>query len=440
MSLDTVEIEEAALSVGWQSDSAWGQIRAGLLPDHFTDTRADLFRAMKPHETLNQALVLAELKRIGKLEAVGGRAKVAAFAFNQSASSAYTERYIADLDKARARRGSTPVLAELLRLSENSEVETNLFFDRLERDALGITRSLRPAREESLMEERLGMAFSHIDERMRIGNGLAGIDTGLGEINDLFSGLERGAFTIIMGLPATGKTALWLQIATHIAKTDSPIAMIELEMSDTRIALRQLTSESRVDYGGMNTGQLSDGDYQSLVRAAEKLGSSPNEMFVAGRHVRSIADIERWFRAKHVDSGCQTLWIDNIKIAEGLPGQNELERFNTITRSLKLLAADLNIHVCAIHHIRKLPEHRKRITLDDAYGSSSIRQDADNILLMHTTEDKGVIELESAKAREVEGGVITKLEFVGRNQRFIPYAPSAIPIPTGAYIRREDDF
>lgn len=433
----SVEIEEAVLSVGWQSESAWQQIRAALSPSHFTEHRTDLYRVMRPHEKLDQALILAELKRTGKLEAVGGRSKVAAFAFNPSASSAYTERYIADLDRARARRASIPMLKELVRMSESGDVETAPFFERLERDVLGITRSLRPPSEESVMEERLGMAFTHIDERMALGNGLAGIDAGLSEINSLFSGLERGALTIIMGLPAAGKTALWLQMATHVARTHSPVAMVELEMSDTRIALRQLTSESRVDYGGMNTGQLSDNDYQRLADAAGNLGSLPNEMFVAGRHIRGITDIERWFRAKHLDSGCQTLWIDNIKIVDGLPRQAELERFNTITRTLKLLAADLNIHICAIHHIRKLPEHRKKITLDDAYGSSSIRQDADNILLMHATEDKGVIELESGKAREVEAGVITRLEFVGRNQRFIPYAPPAIPIPTSAYNRRD---
>lgn len=435
------EIEEAALSVGWQSESAWGQLRAALSPDHFTGLRADIFRAMKPHKALDQALVLAELERVGKLEAVGGRARVAAFAFNTSASSAYTERYIADLEKAMARRASVPLLKELVRMSENSEVETPAFFDRLERNVLSLTRSLRPPREESVMVERVGDAFKHIDERMRLGNGLAGIDTGLDELNRLFSGLELGAFTVILGLPAAGKTALWLQMATHVARTHSPVAMVELEMSDARIALRQLTNQGRVDYGGMTTGRLNDHEYQKLADAAQQLINLPNEMYVAGRHIRSISDIERWFRAKHADSGVQTLWIDNIKIVEGLPGQSELERFNTITRSLKLLAADLNIHICAIHHIRKLPEHRKKITLDDAYGSSSIRQDADNILLMHTTDLKGVIELESGKSREVEGGHTAEVEFIGKYQRFEPFIPTSEPEPAYAYADFEErDF
>jgi replicative DNA helicase len=118
------------------------------------------------------------------------------------------------------------------------------------------------------------------------------------------------------------------------------------------------------------------------------------------------------------DKGCQTLWIDNLKIVDGLNNQNELERFQYVSRQIRLLARETNAHVVAIHHVTKIPVGRF-ITVNDAYGSSAFRQDADTVILMNKDIETGYIALEAGKARNGVEGLRRDVIFTGATQRFI---------------------
>lgn len=429
-------LEEAVLSVAFQSPESWRRIRTQMPPDAFTGERQKIFLLMRSRDTLNAALIANDLEAAEVMTSAEARRLLMSYEYNESASSAHLDDYLTELEQEMRRRQLTDTLKQLVRESEKRSMDTATLFDKAEQSILGITRSLQAVSEETTQSQRLGDALDHIADRIQNPSSIPGIDTGLEPLNELTGGWEHGTFNAILGVPSVGKTALWLQSANHVAKTHAPVAMVELEMSPKRLAQRQLTRESKIDYGKINQGNLTDEEFIKLSNAASNIVNFDKETYVAAPHVRSIQHIVRWFRRMHADHGCDTLWIDNLKRVsneDAAIDRNEMARFTATSSTLGDLAVELNISVIALHHVRKLAPGQKKITAQDAYGSSALFQDCDVMILMNPTDQPQVIEFEGAKARDVgEKGRTRLVEFLGQFQLFQKYDPRYQQVAGGA--------
>lgn len=129
------------------------------------------------------------------------------------------------------------------------------------------------------------------------------------------------------------------------------------------------------------------------------------------------------------DHNAQSLWIDNLKIIETDKPMRDIERFQHVTRQLKLLGREMNIPVIAIHHLHRLQEGEKP-TLTSGYGSSSIEQDVDALfsLWQPDPDARYLVQLLAHKTRDDDGaGSAIDLEWRGNHQLFIDNTEKSAP-------------
>lgn len=375
-----------------------------------------IFETMRRINSSDTALLIDALKAQGKLDQVGGSAYVSSLKFYQ-AESHHLDSYIDELKTSRRRERYLHALRMALKEAETSAESLDYLTAKHESELLPHLR-YSAGFSETTQADRAALAFNHVETALRTGSKLLGIDSGFEPFNDLTGGLIEGGYTLILGVPGAGKTALWLQLAQHVARTHSPVAMIQLEMSQKLIALRQVAQMSSIGVDRLQKGDVTENELGILAQHMDRFINSGNEIYALNPSVTQWSDIARWTRQKHTDNGVKTLWIDNLKLVDGLRGQSELEKFQYVSRQCRLLAMELNIHIVAIHHVTKIPVGRP-ITVNDAYGSGAFRQDADTVILMNRDTESGYIILETGKARHGIEGLKREVIFTGATQKFV---------------------
>lgn len=414
--MSTQQTETAILAICIQASDLLPSILQEVNEYDFADTQSRvIYNAIKEHNQADTALLIDKLTESGKLEQAGGSKHITSLKFYQ-AESQHLDDYISTLKNARRKEA---YLAQL-RLSLREAEQTTDFDNLLAEHEAKLLPHLRSSGtyQQTTNSDRAAMAYNHIEQAKQSGNNLLGIDTGFTPFNDLTGGLIEGGYTVILGNPGAGKTALWLQMMQHVAQTHSPAAMVQLEMSEKLTALRQLAQLSGIGVDRLQKGDLTHSEESLIAQYTNELANSKNDIYSLDARFSAWHDIARWFRRMQTDKGCQTLWIDNLKIVDGLNNQNELERFQYVSRQIRLLARETNAHVVAIHHVTKIPVGRF-ITVNDAYGSSAFRQDADTVILMNKDIETGYIALEAGKARNGVEGLRRDVIFTGATQRFI---------------------
>jgi replicative DNA helicase len=231
-----------------------------------------------------------------------------------------------------------------------------------------------------------------------------------------------------------GKTAFALNVAKNMAlKNDIPIAFFCLEMTKEQLAQRLLCSEARVDLHNVRTGYLSTDEWDLLTRAADALYRSkivvddepsldPRTLRAKARRIKSEFNIE-------------ALFVDYLQLMH-LRGsaENRQQEISEISRSLKLLARELNVVVVALSQLSRAVEQRenKRPRLSDLRESGAIEQDADMVSFLYREEyykDKSEAldkphETEMIIGKQRNGPIgIVKLTFNPRIATFFDKAP-----------------
>lgn len=412
------DIERAVLAVIVAHDQR--DTVEDLTPAHFgATTNRAIFEALlqlrQEGRPFDEPTLTAALTRRDTLGAAGGKAGVSALYYHDTALRANLPSYLRDLRQARHRRRLTQTLAALAKASEDHEKTLPELIEHVEREVLGVTREVSGEGQYVDASTMVADALALVEAAHERGDGLVGVDSGIQEVNDLIGGWEAGTFTVLMGTPGVGKTALWLQSALHVAQRQ-PAAVAQLEMTPAKMGMRALSSHGRISFRRMRRGnELNDRDFTRLADAAGSVAG--RQLHIAPSSINDWADLKAWFRRMHLDHGAQSLWIDNLKVI-GMPRVKDLDRLNAITRELKVLSRELNVPVIAIHHLHRLEEGKKP-SLTSGYGSSSIEQDADNVLALWKPDEEidNEVQLLPLKTRDDRAKPST-LEWIGDQQRY----------------------
>lgn len=196
------------------------------------------------------------------------------------------------------------------------------------------------------------------------------------------SGLQNSEFVVIGARPSVGKTALALTIAAHASiDLKIPTAFFSLEMSESAIMLRLISSEARIPAERIRTGRIRTTDYDSLMEAAARIYEAP--LYIVDMPNMKLLELRTMARRLVLERGVKILFIDYLTLVThenaDLP---RWEQISAISRSLKALARELNIPVVALSQLKREAEG-KQPTLADLRESGSIEQDADLILFLH---------------------------------------------------------
>ena len=310
----------------------------------------------------------------------------------------------------------------------------------LVQEGVGTAQEILEASEKkiySLRKENSGDSLQHIgkvllnvydrlEELAESGSDIAGLSTGLHDLDRKINGLNKSDLLLIAARPGMGKTSLALNIALNVAKsTEKTVAFFSLEMSREQLATRLLSNESFVDNQKLTTGRLEEEDWAKLSIASSAL--SQTDIRVDDNPAITVAEMNAKCRRLN-DLGLVV--IDYLQLmtaaAPGKTNENRVTVVSEISRALKIMAKELNVPVICLSQLSRANESRtdKRPMLSDLRESGAIEQDADSVMFIYrddyyneNSEEKNIAECIVAKNRHGETGTV-KLQWLPQYTTF----------------------
>ena len=272
----------------------------------------------------------------------------------------------------------------------------------------------------------LHKVFDRLTELSQSDSAIPGMSTGMRDLDKKINGLNNSDLLLVAARPAMGKSAFALNLALNVAKKyNKTVAIFNLEMSREQLAMRLLAIESFVDGQKMATGKLTEEEWGKLSMASVSL--SQTDIRIDDNPSITVAEMNA--KCRRVENLGMVV-IDYLQLMNGSGygkgGDSRVNVVSDISRSLKIMAKELNVPVVCLSQLSRGPESRpnKRPRLSDLRESGAIEQDADEVLFLYrdeyydeNTEDKGVAECIVGKNRHGEVGTV-KLQFVPQYQTF----------------------
>lgn len=283
------------------------------------------------------------------------------------------------------------------------------------------------------LRRSLSEAFSVIQDRYQAGGQVTGLATGYSDLDDLTTGLQPTDLIILAARPSQGKTTLALNIAEHAAvKKNTAVMVFSMEMSNSQLSIKMLSSHGRINVQRLRTGQLLDEDWGKLSESIKVLRDA--KVFIDDSPGLSPDELRARAKRKKREENIGLIVVDYLQLMQ-VPStkENRATEISEISRSLKAIAKELNVPVIALSQLNRAVEARadKRPMMSDLRESGSIEQDADVIMFIYRDEyynkdspDKGTAELIIAKQRNGPTGMV-RLKFFGEHSRFDALAQDA---------------
>ena len=262
--------------------------------------------------------------------------------------------------------------------------------------------------------------FERLNELAMSDSAIPGLSTGLRDLDVKINGLNKSDLLLIAARPAMGKSSLALNIGVNVAKKyKKTVAVFNLEMSREQLAMRLLSGEAFVDSAKMQTGKLEDEEWTKLTMAATAL--SQTDIRIDDNPSITVAEMNAMLRRVE-DLGL--VIIDYLQLMTGSgygkQSDNRVQIVGDISRSLKIMAKELNVPVICLSQLSRAVESRqdKRPMMSDLRESGAIEQDADVIMFIYrddyyneNSEEKNVAECIVSKNRHGETGTV-KLQWL----------------------------
>jgi len=364
------------------------------------------------------------MKKAGTLEGCGGAAYVSSLVDN--VPTAANIAYYARIVKEKAiLRGLISISGEIIADSYEDQRNVDELLDLAESRIFQISEEkIKPAFLS--MKEIVKDTFKIIETLYEKQERITGVSTGYKDLDDMTAGFQSSDLIIIAGRPAMGKTALAMNIARNAAvNREIPVAIFSLEMSKEQLAMRLLSTESRIDFNRIRNGHIRKEEWPALIQAAGVLSDAP----ILIDDTASLNPLEMRAKARRLkaDRNIGMVVVDYLQLmtGKGRAERRDLE-ISEISRSLKAMAKELNIPVVALSQLSRAVESRedKRPILADLRESGAIEQDADVVAFIFRrefynpdTEDKGVAEVIIGKQRNGPTGTV-RLTFLREFTRF----------------------
>ncbi|MBW7573234.1 replicative DNA helicase [Caproiciproducens faecalis] len=209
-----------------------------------------------------------------------------------------------------------------------------------------------------------------------------GVPTGIKELDDTITGLNRTDFILLGARPGMGKTSFALNIARHAAvKANKKVAFFSLEMSKEQLASRLLSTEALVGGTKLRTGKLSEDEWIHLIEAGDIL--SKTQFYIDDNPSITVGEMKAKIRRlRDVD----LVVVDYLQLMTAASkNDNRVQEISKITRNMKIMAKELNVPVLMLSQLARDSEKRTnhRPVLSDLRDSGSIEQDADIVLFLY---------------------------------------------------------
>jgi replicative DNA helicase len=385
------------------------------------DAIADVLEVIKPHdyyrpahqvihdvildlygrgEPADAVTVAAELTRTGDIGRIGGAPYL--HTLIASVPTAANAGYYARIVRERAiLRRLVEVGTRIVQLGYGGDGNADELVDRAEAEIYGVT-DRRVSEDYLPLAEIMPGALDEIEAIGSRGASLAGVPTGFADLDALTNGLHPGQMVVIAARPAMGKSALALDIARAAAVQSGLTAVLfSLEMSRNEITMRLLSAEARVSLQAMRTGQLGEDDWTRLARRMSEVVDAP--LYIDDSPNMSMMEIRSKCRRLKQRHDLRLVVIDYLQLMSSPKRvENRQQEVSDLSRSLKLLAKELNVPVVALAQLNRGPEMRtdKRPLLADLRESGCLTART-RVMRADTNEEVSLGELLASGAREI---------------------------------------
>src|ERR687891_514486 len=425
-----LDAEESVLGAMMLSPGAIGAVSEILdAGDFYRESHAKIFRAAlalyAKGEPVDAITLVDELDERGELEPAGGRTRIHELAalVPATANAGHYARIVREMATL---RGLIRVGGEIAQLGWERPGETDDLVDRAEQILFELSQQ-RVSGEFSHIEDLLKESFERITALYEAGVDITGTPSGFRDVDRITSGFQPGNLVIVAARPSMGKSALALCMAANIGvRHEIPVALFTLEMSKTEVTQRLMCSEAKVESQRLRTGKLAADDWPRLTAACDKLAKAPIYVDDTGSiTMMEIRSKARRLKSKEPNLGL--IVVDYIQLmTSGSTVENRVQEVSQISRSLKVLARDLEVPILALSQLSRAVEqrHDKRPILSDLRESGSIEQDADLVIFVYRDEyyndesdQQGLAEIHVAKHRNGPTDTV-KLSFLRRYAKF----------------------
>ncbi|WP_407925895.1 replicative DNA helicase [Falsiroseomonas selenitidurans] len=404
-----LEAEQALLGALLANNKAYERVSEFLAADHFADAvhghiYAAIQRRIEAGHLADAVTLRAEFQGSGLLDEVGGVAYLGqlltamvgvinAGEYGKVIHDAWLRRQLVDLGEVIVNRafGAEP------------ELDGKLQMESAEQALFDLAKSGESGGGFVSFERALATAVQHAEKAFSNPGGVAGLSTGLRDLDAKLGGLHPSDLLIMAGRPGMGKTALAVKVAfggaravLRAAREKDPnavprggVAIFSLEMSCDQLATRLLSEESRISGDRIRRGEISQRDFDKFLEVSRELQQLP--LFIDDTPAITISALRTRCRRLQRTKGLDLIIVDYLQLmrpAAGSKPENRVQEISQITQGLKAIAKELSVPVIALSQLSRAVEQRedKRPQLSDLRESGSIEQDADVVMFIYRDE------------------------------------------------------
>ena len=404
----SIEAEQQLLGAILTNNDLFDRVASIVRADHFYDpVHARIFETASARIAKNSLASPVTLKAFMEddsgLAELGGPAYLVRLA--GAAISSFAVRDYAEMiyDLAIRRELITvgnDIAAKAARIDVDSEPKEQI---------VDAEQKLYALAEQGQTEQGFQSFLTAVTDAVKVANaayqregGLAGVSTGLVDMDKKLGGLHRSDLLILAGRPSMGKPSLATNVAFNIARAykkgitasgeegaidGGVVGFFSLEMSAEQLATRILSEVAEIPSNQIRRGNFTESEFRRIVDAAKELEAAP--LFIDDTPALPISQLAARARRLKRTHGLDALFIDYLQLVRGTGrSENRVNEISEITMGLKAIAKELDIPVIALSQLSRQVENRedKRPQLSDLRESGSIEQDADVVMFVFREE------------------------------------------------------
>ena len=426
-----VEAEQAVLgSMLTDKDAVISAIEVLKEEDFYRTDNRSIYEAIlnlyNRAEPIDIITVKAELESLGKFEQVGGLEYLASLP-DKVPTTANAMKYIKIVEEKSTLRNLIKTANEIIELGYDPTEDVSDIMESAEKKIFNIMQN-NDKKSYSPIKDILVDSFTQLEELYNRKQHITGVPSGFTELDYKTAGFHGSDLVLIAARPAMGKSAFALNIATNAAvRGNVPVVIFSLEMSKEQMVNRILCSEAMVDSNKVRTGKLEEDDWTKLAGSIGPLSDA--EIYIDDTPGISVMEIRAKCRKLKLEKNIGMVVIDYLQLVQGSNKRNgsREQEISEISRSLKILAKELNVPVIALSQLSRAVEQRPdhRPMLSDLRESGAIEQDADIVIFLYRddyynkdSEKKDIAEVIIAKHRGGSLGTV-ELLWLGSYTKFV---------------------
>lgn len=347
------------------------------------ETLLNMFSLNRP---IDPVVLIDELQLLGYYDDVGGQAYITQL-LDITPSSVNMAEYAHIVKEKSILRKLSDITGDIYRRIMSGESDASSLIESAEQNIYGL-RYNSAGNGLVHIQAVIQSTYQHFEIIKNNGGKLPGVSSGFEDLDRVLTGFNNSDLIIIAARPGIGKTSFALNLALNAARSEpnKKVAIFSLEMAREQLAMRLLSSQALVDFQKLRTCTLEDDEWRKVAQSTQLIGGT--QIYIDDTSDTSPGEIKA--KCRRLGDNLGMVIIDYLQLLKsGKKIDNRVLEVGEISRSLKIMAKELNIPVICCAQLSRAVESRddKKPRLSDLRDSGAIEQDADIIMFLSRSDE-----------------------------------------------------